>query len=419
MTLPSIKKIFSNSLFKEFSFYSSSTLVYQLSRVLVELTAAKILGPSLWGIWYLLNLTIAYRGVFNLGITNGMNREVPINLGQSDEKKARKIENVTFSTVLVSAVLVSIILLLASVYIQDNNLSIALLWLIPLFVVTQFYYLVNASLKANSLFDYISKKQFIFSILFPVFAIPLTYFFKLEGFIVAFTSTLFIAVSYIYRACPISYSIKYDWKEIKNLIRIGFPIMAVGITYTFLNTADRWIIAVFLGAEDLGYYSMAIIVFGGMTLFPKIISQQLYPRMAFDWGKSSSKEDLKNWSWLQTKYTGILILPLLVGVLSVFPWIIKTWLPEYIPGILSLKIIVFGTIFMPFSAGWGSVLNIIDKQFYYLVIIIFAVIINLGINYIFVVKGYGIAGVALGTAITFALYSLSIMFVGKFFLKKL
>lgn len=418
MKLPYIKKLLRNSLFKEFSFYSSSTLIYQLSRVLVELVAAKILGPTLWGIWYLLNLTIAYRGVFNLGITNGMNREVPINLGKDNEQKAKQIENISFSTVLISAALASVIILLSAFFIENPNLKKALLWLIPLFVVTQFYYLVNASLKANSLFHYISRKQFIFSLLFPVFAVPLTYYLKLEGFIIAFTLALLISVGYIYRACPISYTIQYDWKEVKNLIRIGFPIMAVGIAYTFLNTVDRWIIAVFLGAEELGYYSMAIIVFGGMTLFPKVISQQLYPRMAYDWGKSNSKEELKNWAWLQTKYTGFLILPLLVGILSVFPWIIRTWLPEYIPGIFSLQIIVFGPLFMPFSAGWGNVLNIIDKQVYYLVVILIAVITNLGINYFFVVNGYGIAGVALGTVITFALYNISIMFIGLYFLKR-
>lgn len=419
MKLLPIKKLLKNSLLREFSFFSSSTLFYQISRVLVELVAAKILGPSLWGIWYLLNLVLAYRGVFELGITSGMNREVPINLGKNDDQKANNIENIAFTTVEISAVFTSIILFVSSFYIENTDLKNALRWLIPLFIVSQFYYLLNASLKANSLFKYISRKQFIFSFLFPVLAVPLTFKFKLEGFIVAFTLALFISGSYIYKVSPITYSTQFDWKEIKNLIRIGFPIMAVGIAYTFLNTADRWIIAVFLEPEDLGYYSMAIIVFGGMNLFPRIISMQLYPRMAFDWGKSNSKEKLLHWTWLQTKYSGILILPLIGVVLAVFPWIIRTWLPEYISGILSLQIIVFGTLFMPLSAGWGNVLNIIDKQVVYLIIIVLAAVLNIILNYILIKGGYGIEGVAFGTTFTFAIYNLSIMAVGKLLLKEL
>jgi len=417
LNLSSVKGLLKNSLFKEFSHYSASTLVYQLSRVLVELMAAKILGPTLWGIWYLLNLTIAYRDVFNLGLTNGMNREVPITLGKNNEIKAKRIEDITFSTVGISAIVATIVILSASLIIVNENLRTALLWLIPLFVVTQFYYLVHVSLKANTLFHFISRKQFIFSILFPVLAIPLTILLKLEGFIISFTLALFISVIYIYKKSSISYSIDYDWKETKNLIRIGFPIMVVGIAYTFLNTADRWVIGILLGTEELGYYSMAIIVFGGMTLFPKIISQQLYPRMAYDWGNKNSKKALEHWSWLQTKYTGFIVVPLLICVLIVFPLLIKYLLPEYLPGITSLKIIGFGVLFMPFSAGWANVLNIIDKQVYYLIVIIVAVLMNLGINYFLVIKGYGIAGVAFGTVVTFALYNLAIMFVGKYFLK--
>lgn len=418
MNLSSVKEVLKNSLFKEFSHYSASTLIYQLSRVLVELFAAKILGPTLWGIWYLLNLTIAYRGLFNFGITNGMNREVPIHLGKNDKKKARRLEDITFSTVVISTILAIALILMVSFSVEDKNLKNALLWLIPLFVVTQFYYLVNSSLKANTLFHYISSKQFIFSILFPILAIPLTYLLKLEGFIIAFTLALLISVMYIYKKSLLSYNFDLNWLETKNLIKIGFPIMAVGIAYTFLNTADRWVIGLLLGTEELGHYSMAIIVFGGITLFPKIISQQLYPRMAYDWGKKNSKQALEHWSWLQTKYTGFLVVPLLICVLIVFPLLIKYLLPEYISGISSLQIISFGVLFMPFSAGWGNVLNIIDKQVYYLIVIIVAVLMNLGINYYLVKEGYGITGVAFGTLFTFALYNLSIMFVGKYFLNR-
>lgn len=414
-----LKKIFENSLIKEFSFFSLSTFFFQFSRVTVELAAAKILGPTLWGIWYFLNLVIAYRGVVHLGITNGMNREVPITLGSDQKKHAQELENITFSSVLASTLIASIGILLIANFFEDQILRNALYWLVPLFIVNQFYYQINASLKANSLFNYVSKKQLIFSILFPIIALPLTYFFKLKGFISGFSIALFIAAIVVYKLSPISYDFNFHWSKIKALVKIGFPIMAVGIAYTFLNTVDRWVIGIFLGAKELGYYSMAIIVFGGMTLFPKVITQQIYPRMAFDWGKSKSKADLKRWSRLQTKYTWYLVIPLLIAILIFFPWLIRTWLPEYKPGILAIQIIVFGPLFIPFSAGWGSVLNIIDKQVYYLITIIVAVVLNLVINYFLVLNGFGIAGVAFGTAFTFALYSISIMFMGKYFIERI
>ena len=67
---------------------------------------------------------------------------------------------------------------------------------------------------------------------------------------------------------------------------------------------------------------------------------------------------------------------------------------------------------MIFSAGWGSVLNILDRQVYYLMIIVFGLILNLGFNLFFIRIGFGIEGIALGTLLAFSIYNLLIMFIG-------
>lgn len=379
----------------------------------MELAAAKLLGPANWGIWYLLNLVIAYRGLISLGIDNGMNREIPINLGRGNNSKAEDLQNITFTTLIYSSIFGCLVILAVSFLIDDIDLRRSLWWLIPLFIANQFYYLLSMSLKAKSLFGKLSQKQIIYSICFPIIVLSLTYLFDLEGFILGFAISLIISSSFIYLKSPIEYNYKPDFNLSIKLIKIGFPIMAVGITYTFLNTVDRWIIGLFIGTEELGYYSMSIIVFGGMTLLPKIISQQLYPRMAFDWGESKSIDKLLYWTRQQTKYTAYLILPLLLTTLLIFPLIITKWLPDYTQGITALKIILLGTISMPLAAGWGNIMNILDKQIYYLSIIIFCVLLNLLLNYILVIMGFGINGVAAGTTITFFIYNLLIFVMGR------
>ncbi|MEX1014978.1 MAG: oligosaccharide flippase family protein, partial [Candidatus Paceibacterota bacterium] len=396
-----VNKILENTLFREFSLYSFSTLLFQASRVLVELAAAKILGPAIWGVWYFLNLAIAYRSFTYLGIVNGMNREVPIKLGGDRKEEAEELKNATFSIVTISAALTSAALFISTLLINDEYLIKTIYFLIPLFITTQFYYLVNAKLRAEALFEKISQIQIIFALAFPILAIPLSVIIGLEGFILGFTLALATTLIFAYRKGLFDYSFYFDSRKIKKLISVGFPIMLIGITYTFLSTADRWIIGLLIGTEALGYYSLAIIVFSAMSLFPRVISEQLYPKMAFDWGKTKSRDALEKWVDLQTKYTAYMIIPVLTIVLFTVPKIIRLWLPEYEPGISAIQIIVFGALFKPFSAGWGNVLNIIDKQTWYLAIIIIAVIINLGLNYVLVLVGYGIEGVALGTALTY------------------
>lgn len=412
------KSVVKNSLFREFSLYSFSTFLFQLSRVLVELTAAKILGPALWGVWYFLNLVLVYRSFAYMGIVNGMNREVPIKLGSKNKAEADKLKNITFSVVLISSVLASVLILLLPLFLELGELTRSVYSLIPLFFATQFYYLISTTLCAEALFNKVSQMQIIVAVSFPIVAIPLTLNFGLEGFILGFSFSLCFAIIYAYFGRLVTYRFDINYEKIKELVRIGFPIMLVGIAYALLSTADRWIIGLFIGSEALGFYSMAIIVFSTISLLPRVISQQLYPRMAFDWGKSNSREDLKKWSDLQTKYTAYMIVPILAGVYLLAPKLITWFLPEYQAGIMAIQIIIFGAVFKPFSAGWGNVLNIIDKQVYYLGVIITAVILNLAVNALMVYYGYGINGVAFGTALTFALYNLSIMFVGKYFLNR-
>lgn len=412
-----LNRIFTNPLFKELSHYSVSTVLFQISRVSVELVVAKLLGPTLWGIWYLLNLLLAYRNIFELGMVNALNREIPIELGRHNEVGANTIQNLTFSTLLWTSIIVSLLIIITTRFINDQVLTNSLLWLIPVFISSQFFYLLQSIFRSYLWFKKLSIQQVLFSFIFPLVAIPLSFVFKLYGFLAGYTIALILSSFFVLIMSPIRFHYIFDFGKMKRLIKIGFPIMVVGITYTFLNTADRWFVSGFLGVQELGYYSMAILVFGMMVLIPRIISQQIYPRMAMDWGRTPSKETLSNWSSKQTKYVSLIIVPLFLIVVFLFPLLIRYLLPEYIPGIPALRIIAIGALFLPFSTGWGNVLIIIDKQIYYLYVILSAVILNIVFNFIFVRLGYGIEGIALGTVLSFSLYNFMLMVIARKTLK--
>lgn len=407
-----------NTFFKEFSYYGTSTFLYNLSRILVELAAAKILGPKLWGIWYLLNLVISYRGVIQFGITNGMNREIPHYIGVGDKNKVQKTQNVTYTSLLIYSILGILILFLFSVVLNDDTLKTSIIWMIPLYLANQLYFFIETSLRANSLFNLISKKQIMFAIIFPILSIPLTYYYGLTGFILGFSISLLLPALYFFFKGPLRFNIELDISLTKDLIKIGLPIMLLGMAYTFMNTVDRWIIIYYYDATQLGIYSLAILVFGGMRLLPMVVSQQLYPRMAKDWGKNNSKFNLIIWAKKQTKYTSYLTIIIFIPTVFFFPWLIKNYLVEYESGIIALLIIIFGTLFIPLSAGWNSVLIIINKQMISLYIVLASIIVNLTLNLIFVHFGMGVNGVALATTISFMIYNISILIVGKYLLKK-
>ena len=412
----SLKIILRERLFKEFLNFASSTVIFQISRVLVELMVAGILGPTIWGVWNLLNISILYRGAITFGIDNGMSRELPILLGKGKLLEAESLNNSAFTAILIISMLACALFLIILRYINEG-LEFSYILMCILFMSFQGYHFYTYTLKCYSRFDQVSAIQAVFSLLFPLITIPLSYLYSFNGFLLGYSIALIVSCYSIFFKNKINFSLNINYVQLYNLIKIGFPIMLVGISYAILNTVDRWMISLFLGVEELGYYSMSIIVFSALILLPRIISQQIYPRMAYNWGADKSIYSMKALIRKQSLYSFYLIIPISVILYVFTPLLIRMWLPEYINGIDSARFIILGAIFMPLSAGWGNFLNIINKQIYYLYIIIIAIVINIISNFILIKLGYGIEGVAWGTVVSYCFTNVMIFLTGNYFSK--
>ena len=402
-----------NSLFvREFLLFSSSTILYQGSRFLTALGAAKILGPGVYGLWNMLNLILIYGSFAHLGVINAMNRDVPLFKGKRDFQRVEEIRWASLGFMFVSTIVAGAGIAVSALFVENSVLRSSLQVMVLLFLCTQMYSYLQVYLKSDKRFYQMSYQQCVFAAFLPVVTIPLVIVYKLPGFILGQTIAI-LAVSFLIIVKFIHFNLrpKLDIQESIRLIKVGFPIMAVGLLYSLLTTADRWVIASFLGVEQLGYYSLAIMVMGFLSLVPMVIAQQIYPRMAETYGRTSSYTDLKKWIIRQIVMALGVTAPLLVGVYFIFPLIVERFLPAYMPGITAMKIILIGLPFLSLTGGFGNFLNTVDKQVHYMAVQGFAVLINLGLNISFVKMGLGINGVAMGTALTYVIYSITLTLV--------
>ena len=409
-----------NSLFvREFLLFSSSTILYQSSRFLTALGAAKILGPGGYGLWNMLSLILTYGSLAHLGVINAMNRDVPLFKGKRDFQRVEEIRRASLGFMFFSTIVATMGIAVSALFVENSTLKSSLQVMTLLFLCTQMYSYLQVYLKSDKRFYQISYQQCVFAALLPVVTIPLVIVYKLPGFILGQTIAI-LAVSFLIIVRFIHFNLrpKLDIQESIRLIKVGFPIMAVGLLYGLLTTVDRWVIVSFLGVEPLGYYSLAIMVMGFLSLVPMVIAQQIYPRMAETYGRTSSYTDLKKWIIRQTIMALGVTAPLLVGVYFIFPLIVERFLPAYMPGMAAMKIILVGLLFFPLAGGFGNFLNTVDKQVYYMVAQGFAVLVNLGLNITFVKMGFGINGVALGTSITYMIYSFALAMVVRKLISK-
>ena len=66
----------------------------QLSRFLIAMLAASILGPATFGTWMLLAVVVQYANVLSLGVASGAARSIPVLVGRGDEEGADRVEAV-------------------------------------------------------------------------------------------------------------------------------------------------------------------------------------------------------------------------------------------------------------------------------------------------------------------------------------
>ena len=404
------------SFFSEYVLFIVSTIIYQGARFVSSIIAAKILGPSTFGIWNILSLVITYGSVVHLGVINAMNREVPFYQGKGDFHKIDDIRRNTLGFVLISTLCGCFILIILSLFISDDMRKYLLLTVF-LFSANQLYVYIQAYLKADVNFKFLSYLQIIFSFVLLVMSIFLTLKLGLSGFIIAQFGAIIIVYVLVLKSKIIKWSWQFNSKNIAQLIKIGFPIMMVGLLYSFLTTLDRWIILHFLGIKQLGYYTLSIMVVGIFTLAPSAISQQIYPIMARAFGQNSNLSDLIRWCIRQIVMGIGITIPLLLFMFFVFPFFVKTYLYEYYPGLLSMKITLIGMVFFPLASAFGNILNVINKQVYYMIVQFFVLLVNLLVSTFLIYRGWGINGVALGTSVSYLVYVLLLAIIVKNMLK--
>ncbi len=152
-----------SSLFKEFILFSFSTFLVQGSRFTVSVIAAKNLGLSTWGIWQLLYLILAYSSIFHLGITNGMNREIPILSGREDDQTINTIRSISFGTVLLAGIIAGAAIFGSSKLIEEGQIHIPLKFMILLLMPYLIYAYLEVYLRSSGWFNHMSQQQFFFS----------------------------------------------------------------------------------------------------------------------------------------------------------------------------------------------------------------------------------------------------------------
>lgn len=406
---------------QDISVFSTSTYLAQIAYFLRGFLNASIVGPTMYGLWAALNIILSFGFYVHLGVLHGMSREIPYSLGKGDAEKAEAVRANAFGFTLIASVIVAICIATVSLFFKKSMGTVEMLGIltVSLLIIAQnavnFY---EMALSAVKRFSIIAITYGLFPMMCVILTMILVPKWNIYGiYTVAILGplamSLFFAFKTRYRP-----KIRFQTKEVFRLIKIGLPLMSLLLFPFILFVIDRMLIFKFLGITALGYYALSLLICKFLLYLPEVVGRVVEPRLFHKYGEREKVSDLRKYLFVPAEAMSV-FLPLLIGIVYfVSSFVIRHFIPQYIPSLAPLFILLFGKFFLLFSPTTVSFLTALNKQHRMLHFYLIAIALSALLDIAVLVLGFGLVGVASATAaVSFFLGTCLFIYASRVFLK--
>lgn len=376
---------------------------------------ALILGPSLYGIWQTAKVFIGYGSFINLGIPYTFQRDYPtlIKNNKKEESIALRKSLIGFSFITFPLMALVILIVFFSYDFDNNYFRFALLAVALWFIISLPGSIGTVINKVVNDYKSVSRAEIIFG-LGLLTIIPFVYYFGFYALISGFLLVTLVHSIYYYRHKPFDYGFKVDFKIIRYLIKISFPIFLLHISVAVFSSIDRLIIANNLGFEEVGLYSLSSFLSQPITLIVSSSSIVLFTYLNEKYGAKNDTKLIDKHVFIPQNFFSNILPPLIGFGLLLLPFIVEFFLPKYKEGVIAAQINIFSIFFYALAGFAANALFVLNKQKLSALSFAIAGIIKTVGSFIAIKLGYGIEGVAVFSLTGYFIYNtLMIYFISK------
>ncbi|MCP8617528.1 oligosaccharide flippase family protein [Salirhabdus salicampi] len=401
-----IRKIIKTNTYKNIISLGSATLIKAVLALLVGISTRNMLGPEQYGYWITISLIFTFTPLFQLGTLNAMNREVPFYLERKNLKKVQEIRDSVFSFLFTLPLFIVILLLFISslIYFKDIDVEYKTGLFLAAFIVFLNYLssYVEMYFKSQQDFKLTSNLITTKSVAKSFFTLILVFLIGYEGMYLGMIIAIAFQVILARKVISI-HRRKFTFSQYKKLIKIGFPILLVGIVWNLMIASDKFILTIFMTPEDLGNYSVGTFVFTTLMLVPQVLTQIFYPKIVRLISRNKIME-IRKLYWRVNKYLSLIMLIIVFVSYLLIPYFIKWFMPEYVEGTTAAQMLIFGIYPLTLVQMAGNYFNSTNNQKVYVSIQLICLLLNFLLSILLLNKFNSINSVALATSVTFYVY---------------
>lgn len=191
----------------------------------------------------------------------------------------------------------------------------------------------------------------------------------------------------------------FSGRRVRTLLSDSWPLILSGIAVVTYMRIDQVMIKLMFGDTELGIYSVAVRLTEALYLIPTAIIGSTLPKITKSY--KESKESF--YDEVQNLYNTVSLISY-ISIFFVFIFanlIVSTvYGSDYADSILVLRILVWTALFVNLGIVQYSFIIIMNWTFMYMVIVFFASLLNIGLNYLLIPK-HGAVGATIATIISY------------------
>ncbi len=208
-----------------------------------------------------------------------------------------------------------------------------------------------------------------------------------------------------------------DFKLFKQLFSYGFPVVGWVLGVKVLDLADRFVIQLFRGPEEVGIYSAnyTLVSMGVLFVATPLLSAAV-PLIVDAW-ETGHRERIQSVISSFSRYYLITSVPVVVYTIVFGREIATVFLGEaFREGYTIIPYILGGSFLWNFAMYGHKGIKLLEKTNVMFVLVSICCVVNVLLNFIFVPK-YGYQGAAVNTFVSYALYPVMVYRVTRSYLE--
>ena len=406
------------------SYLLGSSIVSRFSTGLAGIVSARILGPSDYGLLKIINYIPSLIKYGSFGFGSVTKREIPHLRGSKQNKTAENIiRNVSFSSDIIWSILLSIIIIIISLFYDRPEIKYGL-WIVSItLLIRSFNNLYNISLSVDKQFSVLAIVGMMTSIVISMIILTTVYWGGIYSILGAgLLGGVFSCFLYS-KKTNLDFSFSITKNEFYRQLKIALPLAGVTIAYGMFGWLQRLQVSALFGNEFLGYYMFLIFIIQTISIinntFLKASVIELYERLGKGVDRDSTRSFVLKPSivlglvlpilgsivWLTGAHILNIILPAYKSVNAMFPFLIP--------------ILVFeGISVMPRTSMRSAALNMQTKLMYLWLFSTFC------FGLLTFIIGYkyenGLLGVIISrTTVSFLIFCISYIITFKYFFRSI